>query len=59
MAGHSEDAIRAVPQVAGLQRSQRYGAAVTSELVSSLPGCLSHIWRTEGVRGLYKGVLPR
>lgn len=44
--------------MAGLQRSQRYGASVTTELVRTLPGCLSHIWRTEGVRGLYKGALP-
>lgn len=45
-------------QVMGLQRSQTYGANVTAELVTSLPGCLHQIWAREGVRGLYKGSLP-
>ena len=45
-------------QVAGLQRSQRSGASVSTELVKSPPGCLPNIYRTEGVRGLYKGALP-
>ena len=40
-------------QLAGFQRSQRYGANVTSELVKTLPGCLSNIWHTEGESRLY------
>ena len=45
-------------QIAGLQRSQAYGARVSQEAVRSLPACLHQIWVREGVRGLFKGSFP-
>ena len=42
-------------QVAGLQRSLAYGARVPATIIRSLPDCLAQIYRTEGLRGLYKG----
>lgn len=45
-------------QIAGLQRSQAYGARVSQEAVRSLPACLHQIWVKEGVRGLFKGSTP-
>ncbi len=47
------------PQVAGLQRSLKYGARVESGLaLKSLSTCLAEIYRNEGVRGLWKGSMP-
>lgn len=58
-APHLKKWVTVVPvQVAGLQRSLKYGARVQAESVKSLPACLQHIWRQEGLRGLYKGSLP-
>lgn len=45
-------------QIAGLQRSLKYGARIQPESVKSLPSCLRSIWQREGLRGLYKGSLP-
>ena len=44
--------------MAGLQRSLTYGARVPADVGRSLPRCLAQIYRTEGVRGLYKGSTP-
>ena len=45
-------------QIAGLPRSQAYGARVSQEAVRSLPACLHQIWVREGIRGLFKGSTP-
>ncbi len=42
----------------GLKRAAQYGAPVTAKAVASLPACLRGIWEREGLRGLYKGILP-
>ena len=47
-----------LPQVAGLQRSARYGARVAPEAVRSLRACVHSIYASEGVAGFYKGALP-
>ncbi|KAK9845387.1 hypothetical protein WJX81_005301 [Elliptochloris bilobata] len=54
---HPLDVAKKRFQVAGLQRSLGYGARIPADM-RSLPACLARIWATEGLRGLYKGVLP-
>ncbi|KAK9817908.1 hypothetical protein WJX72_004133 [[Myrmecia] bisecta] len=55
---HPLDVCKKRFQVAGLQRSIKYGARVPPSVVKSLPQCLRQIYTHEGVRGLYKGALP-
>ncbi len=45
-------------QVAGLKRSAVYGAIVPAQYAKSLPRALVQIWEKEGLRGIYKGVVP-
>lgn len=55
---HGQMHLLVVMQVAGLQRSLKYGARIPMDSSRSLSGCLAQIYRTEGLRGLYKGSLP-
>lgn len=41
-------------QVAGLQRSMRYGRRVPLAATASLLHCMQDIWAQEGLKGLYK-----
>lgn len=45
-------------QVAGLQRSSRYGQRVAESTANSLAACLKDIVAKEGIAGFYKGALP-
>lgn len=44
--------------MAGLKRAAQYGANVPLQYGQSLPKALLQIWEVEGLRGLYKGVIP-
>lgn len=59
LASHPLDVAKKRYQVAGLQRSLRYGARVEAGLaLRSLGETLLVIYRTEGVAGLWKGSIP-
>ncbi|GFR40456.1 hypothetical protein Agub_g1014 [Astrephomene gubernaculifera] len=59
LATHPLDVAKKRYQVAGLQRSLRYGARVDARFaMRSLGQSLAHIYRTEGVMGLWKGSVP-
>ncbi|KAG2497711.1 hypothetical protein HYH03_004448 [Edaphochlamys debaryana] len=59
LATHPLDVAKKRYQVAGLQRSLRYGARVEAGFaLRSLGASLVHIARTEGVAGLWKGSIP-
>lgn len=45
-------------QVAGLQRSMRYGKRVPLDATRSLALCIRDIWVREGLMGFYKGAAP-
>ena len=47
-----------VPQVAGLVRHPRYGANVELHSYNGMVDALRKIAATEGMAGLYKGLLP-
>mmetsp|Transcript_33576 Transcript_33576/g.73274 ORF Transcript_33576/g.73274 Transcript_33576/m.73274 type:complete len:411 (-) Transcript_33576:475-1707(-) len=55
---HPLDVVKKRFQVAGLQRSTRYGLNVTMNQYTSLTNALVKIARMEGYRGLYKGLAP-
>ncbi|GLC38991.1 hypothetical protein PLESTB_001774000 [Pleodorina starrii] len=56
---HPLDVAKKRYQVAGLQRSLRYGARVEAGFaMRSLAHSLVHIYRTEGLMGLWKGSVP-
>jgi solute carrier family 25 thiamine pyrophosphate transporter 19 len=56
---HPLDVAKKRYQVAGLQRSLKYGARVEKGRVTkSLSTCLAEIYRQEGMRGLWKGSVP-
>ena len=55
---HPLDVAKKRFQVAGLQRSARYGRRVPAEAATSLSRCLAEIHAREGFAGLYKGALP-
>ena len=55
---HPLDVAKKRFQVAGLQRSIRYGQRIQSSSVSSLAHCLREIMLKEGINGFYKGALP-
>lgn len=59
LVSHPLDVAKKRYQVAGLQRSLRYGARVEAGFaMRSLADSLAAIYRTEGVRGLWKGSIP-
>jgi solute carrier family 25 thiamine pyrophosphate transporter 19 len=58
MGTHPLDVAKKRFQVAGLQRSARYGERVAEASVRSLGGCLREILAREGLGGFYKGALP-
>lgn len=58
LATHPLDVVKKRYQVAGLQRSLRYGERVSSASVTSIRTCVSQIYAREGVAGFYKGVVP-
>ncbi|GLI60057.1 hypothetical protein VaNZ11_001909 [Volvox africanus] len=59
LATHPLDVAKKRYQVAGLQRSLRYGARVEAGFVMrSLCQSLAYIYRTEGLMGLWKGSVP-
>ncbi|GIL83842.1 hypothetical protein Vretimale_10862 [Volvox reticuliferus] len=59
LATHPLDVAKKRYQVAGLQRSLRYGARVEAGFaMRSLCQSLAYIYRTEGVMGLWKGSVP-
>lgn len=59
LGSHPLDVVKKRIQVAGLQRSIKYGQRVSEEACrQSLPGLLRSIYVQEGLRGLYKGALP-
>lgn len=55
---HPLDVAKKRYQVAGLQRSMRYGKRVDRRAVQSLAVCLSKIYTREGLAGLWKGSIP-
>eukprot|EP00884_Botryococcus_braunii_P003139 jgi/Botrbrau1/12826/Bobra.20_1s0016.1 len=55
---HPLDVAKKRFQIAGLERAAKYGANVPVQFGQSLPKALMHIWRVEGLRGMYKGALP-
>lgn len=55
---HPLDVVKKRFQVAGLQRSTRYGERVTLSTAASLQRCIQEIARKEGLAGFYKGTLP-
>ena len=55
---HPLDVAKKRFQVAGLQRSSRYGQRVAASTAASLVGCLREIAVNEGAAGFYKGALP-
>jgi len=59
-ATHPLDVVKKRYQVAGLQRSAKYGKgfAVQEVAVLGIFNLLARTFREEGVRGLYKGVTP-
>ncbi|KXZ44653.1 hypothetical protein GPECTOR_64g147 [Gonium pectorale] len=59
LASHPLDVAKKRYQVAGLKRSLRYGARVEAGFaMRSLAQSLGHIYRSEGVAGLWKGSVP-
>jgi len=59
LTSHPLDVAKKRYQVAGLQRSLRYGARVESVLAAKpLFACLAEIYQREGLRGLWKGSVP-
>ena len=55
---HPLDLAKKRLQVAGLQRSLTYGARISRKTYDGLWHALTVVARTEGVRGLYKGLAP-
>jgi len=59
LGSHPLDVAKKRYQVAGLQRSLRYGARVKEQLaVMPLMTCLANIYHKEGIAGLWKGSVP-
>lgn len=58
LATHPLDVVKKRFQVAGLQRSLRYGQRVDPTAVTSLGRCVAAIYANEGAAGFYKGVVP-
>lgn len=55
---HPLDVVKKRYQVAGLQRSLRYGARVDAKTVESVFVCFQTVLRREGIAGLWKGSIP-
>lgn len=55
---HPLDVAKKRFQVAGLQRSARYGQRVAASTATSLAACIKEIAVNEGIAGFYKGALP-
>jgi len=59
LGSHPLDVAKKRYQVAGLQRSLRYGARVEERVAATpLLSCLANIYTKEGVAGLWKGSVP-
>lgn len=58
LATHPLDVVKKRFQVAGLQRSLRYGQRVDPSATVSLGRCVAAMFAQEGVAGFYKGVVP-
>lgn len=58
LATHPLDVVKKRFQVAGLQRSLRYGQRVDPSVTMSLGRCVAAMYAQEGVAGFYKGVAP-
>lgn len=58
LATHPLDVVKKRYQVAGLNRSLRYGKPIDQKAVMSIMTCLSQIVRMEGILGLWKGCIP-
>ena len=55
---HPLDVVKKRFQVAGLQRSARYGERVSESMAASFLLCLEGIAKKEGLSGFYKGAMP-
>jgi solute carrier family 25 thiamine pyrophosphate transporter 19 len=55
---HPLDVVKKRFQVAGLQRSARYGERVSARAAASFFLCCRNIAQREGINGFYKGALP-
>ena len=55
---HPLDVVKKRFQVAGLQRSARYGERVSARVAGSFFLCLQSIAQREGIGGFYKGAMP-
>jgi solute carrier family 25 (mitochondrial thiamine pyrophosphate transporter), member 19 len=55
---HPLDVVKKRFQVAGLQRSARYGERVSSQVAASFLMCIQSIAQKEGLGGFYKGAMP-
>jgi len=56
---HPLDVVKKRFQVAGMHRSESYGMPIAREVYrEGITSCMLHIVRTEGVRGIYKGLFP-
>ena len=56
---HPLDVVKKRFQVAGMHRSESYGMPISREMYrEGITSCMLHIVRTEGVRGIYKGLFP-
>lgn len=55
---HPLDVVKKRFQVAGLQRSLRYGQRMDPAATVSLGRCVAAMYAQEGVAGFYKGVVP-
>ncbi|XP_058077815.1 mitochondrial thiamine diphosphate carrier 2-like isoform X3 [Magnolia sinica] len=55
---HPLDVVKKRFQIEGLQRHPKYGARVERRAYKNMSDALRRILRTEGLAGLYKGILP-
>jgi len=56
---HPLDVVKKRFQIAGMHRSVAYGMPIARDFSrENMFACLMHIIRTEGVKGIYKGLSP-